>query len=196
MREPAERRQHGDGSRTRAVTRRPLHCRVALKASGPASYFAMPALSMVRRSLPVSSHAPRSPALPYCLRFSQAQSQRGKSAVLPVSGARQNRFTRRSRHYWPGWRAVACGRRPRKERQDMTAAKIRSTHCERTAYVYVRQSTPLQVMENRESTERQYHLRDRAIELGWPPSRVEVIDEDQGRSGSSAEHRAGFQRLV
>src|SRR5260370_26330178 len=51
-------------------------------------------------------------------------------------------------------------------------------------------------MENRESTERQYHLRDRAIELGWPPNRVEIIDEDQGRSGSSAEHRAGFQRLV
>src|SRR6266699_2994346 len=78
----------------------------------------------------------------------------------------------------------------------MTAAKIQSTHCERTAYVYVRQSTPLQVIENRESTERQYHLRDRAIELGWPPNRVEIIDEDQGRSGSSAEHRAGFQRLV
>src|SRR5437867_12690250 len=78
----------------------------------------------------------------------------------------------------------------------MTAAKIQSTNCERTAYVYVRQSTPLQVIENRESTERQYHLRDRAIELGWPPNRVEIIDEDQGRSGSSAEHRAGFQRLV
>src|SRR5437899_5141637 len=78
----------------------------------------------------------------------------------------------------------------------MTAAKIQSTHCERTAYVYVRQSTPLQVIENGESTERQYHLRDRAIELGWPPNRVEIIDEDQGRSGSSAEHRAGFQRLV
>src|SRR6266704_4837457 len=78
----------------------------------------------------------------------------------------------------------------------MTAAKIQSTHCERTAYVYVRQYTPLQVIENRESTERQYHLRDRAIELGWPTNRVEIIDEDQGRSGSSAEHRAGFQRLV
>jgi DNA invertase Pin-like site-specific DNA recombinase len=78
----------------------------------------------------------------------------------------------------------------------MTTAKIQSTHCERLAFVYVRQSTPLQVVENRESTERQYHLRDRAVELGWPPSRVEVIDEDQGRSGSTAAHRTGFQRLA
>jgi len=78
----------------------------------------------------------------------------------------------------------------------MTMTKIQNTHCERTAFVYVRQSTPSQVIEHRESTERQYHLRDRAIELGWPPSRVEVIDEDQGRSGSSATHRTGFQRLV
>jgi len=78
----------------------------------------------------------------------------------------------------------------------MTTAKIQSTHCDRIAFVYVRQSTPLQVIENRESTERQYHLRERAIELGWPPSRVEVIDEDQGRSGSTAAHRTGFQRLA
>lgn len=78
----------------------------------------------------------------------------------------------------------------------MTTAKIQNIHCERLAFVYVRQSTPLQVVENRESTERQYHLRERAIELGWPPSRVEVIDEDQGRSGSTAAHRTGFQRLT
>ena len=74
--------------------------------------------------------------------------------------------------------------------------KIQNTHQERTAYVYVRQSTPLQVIEHRESTERQYHLRERAVELGWPASRVEVIDEDQGRTGSSSAHRTGFQRLV
>jgi DNA invertase Pin-like site-specific DNA recombinase len=78
----------------------------------------------------------------------------------------------------------------------MTSTKIHSTHCERTAFVYVRQSTWLQVTENRESTERQYNLRERAIELGWPASRVEVIDEDQGRSGSSATFRTGFQRLA
>ena len=51
-------------------------------------------------------------------------------------------------------------------------------------------------MENRESTERQYNLRERAIELGWPASRVQVIDEDQGRSGSFATYRTGFQRLA
>ena len=78
----------------------------------------------------------------------------------------------------------------------MTSPKIHSTHCERTAFVYVRQSTWLQVSENRESTERQYNLRERAIELGWPASRVEVIDEDQGRSGSTATFRTGFQRLA
>jgi DNA invertase Pin-like site-specific DNA recombinase len=78
----------------------------------------------------------------------------------------------------------------------MSTVKIQSTHCERLAYVYVRQSTPWQVIEHRESTERQYHLRERALELGWPASRVDVIDEDQGRSGSTAAHRSGFQRLV
>src|SRR5277367_3808904 len=78
----------------------------------------------------------------------------------------------------------------------MTTVKIQSLHYERMAYVYVRQSTPWQVMENRESTERQYHLRERATQLGWPPGHVEVIDEDQGRSGSTATHRTGFQRLA
>ena len=78
----------------------------------------------------------------------------------------------------------------------MSVVKIQNRHCERLAYVYVRQSTPWQVIEHRESTERQYHLRERALELGWPASRVEVIDEDQGRSGRTAAHRSGFQRLV
>src|SRR5258708_11700247 len=98
----------------------------------------------------------------------------------------------------PARRAGAASPRSprRKEEGLMTTAKIQSTHCDRIAFVYVRQSTPLQVIENRESTERQYHLRERAIELGWPSSRVEVIDEDQGRSGSTAAHRTGFQRLT
>jgi len=78
----------------------------------------------------------------------------------------------------------------------MSGTKIQPTHHERLAYVYVRQSTPWQVMENRESTERQYQLHSRAVALGWAPSRVETIDEDQGRTGSSASHRTGFQRLV
>jgi DNA invertase Pin-like site-specific DNA recombinase len=78
----------------------------------------------------------------------------------------------------------------------MSLTKVQTTHCDRLAYVYVRQSTPIQVLENRESTERQYQLQTRAIALGWPPNRVEVIDEDQGRTGSTAAHRTGFQRLV
>ncbi len=53
-----------------------------------------------------------------------------------------------------------------------------------------------QVNEHQESTERQYRLQERALDLGWPPTAIVVIDEDQGRSGSSATARTGFQRLV
>ena len=74
--------------------------------------------------------------------------------------------------------------------------KITHEQIKRLAIVYVRQSTQQQVLEHRESTERQYALVDRAVELGWPSSAIEVIDEDQGRSGSSAEGRSGFQRLL
>jgi DNA invertase Pin-like site-specific DNA recombinase len=74
--------------------------------------------------------------------------------------------------------------------------KIADKHLQRNAIVYVRQSTQHQVIANRESTARQYALADRAIVLGWPKAAVEVIDEDQARSGSSAEGRSGFQRLM
>jgi len=74
--------------------------------------------------------------------------------------------------------------------------KISDEHLQRLAIVYVRQSTQQQVLEHRESTARQYALADRAIALGWPAAAVEVIDEDQGHSGSSAEGRSGFQRLL
>jgi DNA invertase Pin-like site-specific DNA recombinase len=62
--------------------------------------------------------------------------------------------------------------------------------------VYVRQSSPHQVLEHRESRERQYALADHAVALGWPRDRVLVIDQDQGQSGRTADDRAGFQRLV
>jgi DNA invertase Pin-like site-specific DNA recombinase len=78
----------------------------------------------------------------------------------------------------------------------MNPSAIQRTHLERLAYVYVRQSTPVQVRQHQESTERQYQLRERARALGWAPSAVEAIDEDQGRSGSATAHRPGFQRLV
>jgi DNA invertase Pin-like site-specific DNA recombinase len=74
--------------------------------------------------------------------------------------------------------------------------KITDGHLQRLAIVYVRQSTQQQVLEHRESTARQYALADRAVALGWPAAAVEVIDEDQGHSGSSAEGRSGFQRLL
>jgi DNA invertase Pin-like site-specific DNA recombinase/DNA-binding transcriptional MerR regulator len=62
--------------------------------------------------------------------------------------------------------------------------------------VYVRQSSPQQVLENRESRERQYALAQFAQRLGWPAERVVIVDEDQGRSGKSTDKRTGFQRLM
>ena len=77
-----------------------------------------------------------------------------------------------------------------------TAGKVTAEHLARTAYLYVRQSTLRQVLNNTESTQRQYALRQRAIALGWPAERIVVIDSDQGQSGASAADREGFQRLV
>ena len=74
--------------------------------------------------------------------------------------------------------------------------KIRDRHLAKLAVVYVRQSTPYQVLEHRESRERQYALVDHAARLGWPADRVLLIDDDQGRSGQSATDRPGFQRLL
>ena len=78
----------------------------------------------------------------------------------------------------------------------MRTTHITPSHHERLAYVYVRQSTLWQVSEHQESTERQYRLQERALELGWAPTAIAVIDEDQGRSGSSTTYRTGFQRLI
>ena len=76
------------------------------------------------------------------------------------------------------------------------SAKIQERHLERLAIVYVRQSSPQQVLEHRESRERQYALADHASGFGWPSARVLLIDEDQGHSGKSAVDRAGFHRLL
>jgi len=75
-------------------------------------------------------------------------------------------------------------------------AKVRDQHLTRKAIVYVRQSSPQQVAEHKESTARQYALADLAVALGWPRDRVEVVDADQGRSGQTAEGRRGFQYLL
>lgn len=74
--------------------------------------------------------------------------------------------------------------------------KIRPRHRDRLAVVYIRQSTPQQVVSNRESADLQYQLRQRAVTLGWADDRVLVIDDDQGISGTSVENRLGFQRLL
>ncbi len=73
--------------------------------------------------------------------------------------------------------------------------KIKPTHLKRLAYLYLRQSTIKQVMENTESTKRQYAVKQKAVVLGWPLERVKIIDSDLGQSGASSD-RAGFQKLV
>jgi DNA invertase Pin-like site-specific DNA recombinase len=78
----------------------------------------------------------------------------------------------------------------------MAELKITAQHLERDAYLYVRQSTARQVLENTESTQRQYALRDRAVALGWPLERIHVLDCDLGKSGSQSAGRDGFQKLV
>jgi DNA invertase Pin-like site-specific DNA recombinase len=80
--------------------------------------------------------------------------------------------------------------------ESQRVAKVRDHHLARKAIVYVRQSSPQQVAEHKESTARQYALADVAVALGWPRDRVEVIDEDQGRSGQSAAGRPGFQHIL
>jgi len=75
-------------------------------------------------------------------------------------------------------------------------AKVKPAHLERAAFVYIRQSSPAQLERNRESTDRQYQLVHRAVELGWTRPQVVVIDEDQGRSGSGLVERAGFDKMA
>src|SRR5919197_2753881 len=74
--------------------------------------------------------------------------------------------------------------------------KLRPHHLQRQAYVYLRQSTPGQVDLHRESTERQYALAERAVELGWDRSQVLILDQDLGKSGTTMEGREAFHRLM
>jgi DNA invertase Pin-like site-specific DNA recombinase len=74
--------------------------------------------------------------------------------------------------------------------------KVTAAHLQRTAYLYVRQSTVRQVFENTESTKRQYALRDRALAFGWAAESIQTIDSDLGQSGVSSEEREGFRKLV
>lgn len=73
---------------------------------------------------------------------------------------------------------------------------ITPQHLARLAMIYIRQSSPQQVLSNQESLRLQYALKQRAQELGWPPERVEVIDADLGLTAAAAQHRAGFKELL
>ena len=74
--------------------------------------------------------------------------------------------------------------------------RLTTAHRAKLAYIYVRQSSVSQVRQHQESTELQYRLVDRAIGLGWPCERVQVIDEDLGKSGAGSVERHGFQKLI
>jgi DNA invertase Pin-like site-specific DNA recombinase len=75
-------------------------------------------------------------------------------------------------------------------------SKIRNGHLEKPAYIYLRQSTMGQVRHHRESTERQYALRDKALSLGWRADRIKVLDGDLGLSGAQSTYREDFKTLV
>jgi DNA invertase Pin-like site-specific DNA recombinase len=77
-----------------------------------------------------------------------------------------------------------------------THSKVTADHLRRDAFIYLRQSTQRQVMENVESTQRQYALRDRAVALGWPLDHIHIVDTDLGHSAKYADNRDGFQHLV
>src|SRR5215210_5595688 len=83
-----------------------------------------------------------------------------------------------------------------RSRSSEKTPKVHVRHLERTAYVYVRQSTPQQVQRNPEGRENQRELAQRAVDLGWSPGRVRVIDADLGLSGKSVDGREGFRELT
>jgi len=75
-------------------------------------------------------------------------------------------------------------------------SKVEPRHTRLRAVIYIRQSTPQQVLNNQEGTRRQYQLVERARQMGWPDANIRVIDDDLGLSGASSQQRLGFQRLV
>ena len=77
-----------------------------------------------------------------------------------------------------------------------TSELVQPRHLDRKAMIYVRQSSPNQVITNKESQRMQYALRERGLTLGWHEQDIHVIDTDLGRSGATTEGRAGYQDLV
>jgi DNA invertase Pin-like site-specific DNA recombinase len=74
--------------------------------------------------------------------------------------------------------------------------KIQQHHRNKPAYIYLRQSTPSQVRHHQESTERQYALREKALELGWSESLIRTLDRDLGKTGTEMARREDFKTLV
>jgi DNA invertase Pin-like site-specific DNA recombinase len=74
--------------------------------------------------------------------------------------------------------------------------KIKEHHRSKPAYIYLRQSTPSQVRHHQESTERQYALREKALELGWSESLIRTLDRDLGKTGTEMARREDFKTLV
>ena len=77
-----------------------------------------------------------------------------------------------------------------------TSELITPAHQARKALIYVRQSTPQQVLSNQESLRLQYALQQRALDLGWRQSDIDIIDADLGQTGAEAQHREGFKDLI
>lgn len=75
-------------------------------------------------------------------------------------------------------------------------SKIQSFHQQKTACIYLRQSTMFQVIHNTESTERQYALRQKALQYGWDSTLIRIMDGDLGQSGTTTAHREDFKSLV
>jgi DNA invertase Pin-like site-specific DNA recombinase len=78
----------------------------------------------------------------------------------------------------------------------MSHSKVRPTHLNRSAVIYVRQSSPQAVEQHTEGRRRQYQLVERAQQLGWKAAECVVIDDDQGISGAQSQNRPGYQRLI
>ncbi len=77
-----------------------------------------------------------------------------------------------------------------------TSELVTPQHLSRKALIYIRQSSPQQMISNQESLKLQYALRQRALELGWPEANIQVIDTDLGTTAATAEHREGFKELI
>ena len=77
-----------------------------------------------------------------------------------------------------------------------TSELVTPQHLQLKAIIYIRQSSPHQMLSNQESLKLQYALRQRAIDLGWSDEKIEIIDSDLGTTAAAAEHRTGFKELI